>query len=206
MSARYFKILKGLNSCHGGSHLWKVGETTKEEFVNPCHSGWHFVNLANLKDWIGLELTIYEVTVPKGAYIVHEYDKIVANQLTLGKPIGTFTKQKVKKFYIKNFQRYIRHMRFYSGPLGKDMKKHIDFVEKTFYSHRSHKYKWNKISTYWQVLSNTRIKTKEDGFFDMIMNFMGAYPHNGVDGIYVIDVPASKNRELGELILEVVSK
>lgn len=106
----YYKVLRELNSCHGGSYTWKQFERTPTRKAIPCYEGWHFVNKNQLFHWIGYGLTVYEVTPTKDRKIVSEGNKFVCSSVTLGKKIGTLNKkvvseivQKVLAFAVKQW-------------------------------------------------------------------------------------------------------
>ncbi len=87
----YYKILYGLQSCHGGLYTWEQFKRTPYRRVRPCNSGWHFCEKKDIVDWSNYGHTVYEVIPTKNRKIVKVGNKSVCSSVTLGKKIGTFT-------------------------------------------------------------------------------------------------------------------
>ena len=56
---KLYKVLENLNSCHGGSHTWTLGEwfEVQGELI-PCENGIHLCRPQDLIYWLGPD--IYE--------------------------------------------------------------------------------------------------------------------------------------------------
>ncbi len=77
-------------SCHGGTHTWAPGVTYGPVPVRPCYSGFHACRQADLSVWITDGMVVFEVEL---ADVVEAGDKVVGSTATLGRCLGTLTRE-----------------------------------------------------------------------------------------------------------------
>ena len=73
----YYKILNGLQSCHGGNHTWKIGEWVEVQGeIVPCSNGIHLCHPQDVIHW--LHNDIYEAE--HEGEIIESDDKVVVRK------------------------------------------------------------------------------------------------------------------------------
>lgn len=107
---KYYKILRGLKSCHGGSYNWTIGKKTPYEVIYPCCSGWHLASEKDLRHWLGEGLTVYEAKVASDSHIVRDAQKYVANSVILTKKVNTLTISKLRQINRALLSLYLEHI------------------------------------------------------------------------------------------------
>ena len=78
------------SSCHGGRHTWTPGVTYGPVPVHPCYTGFHACRARDLSTWLVDGMVVFEVEL---ADVVEAGDKVVGSTATLGRCLGTLTRE-----------------------------------------------------------------------------------------------------------------
>ena len=90
------------SSCHGGRHTWTPGVTYGPVPVDPCRSGFHACRLEDLPMWITDGMVVFEVELTD---VVEAHDKVVGSTATLGRCLGTITREGMAEFARRGSER-----------------------------------------------------------------------------------------------------
>lgn len=90
------------SSCHGGAHTWTPGVTYGPVPVDPCRSGFHACRLEDLPMWITDGMVVFEVELTD---VVEAHDKVVGSTATLGRCLGTITREGMAEFARRGSER-----------------------------------------------------------------------------------------------------
>lgn len=204
---KYYKVLDGMNSCHGGVHVWQQGVKTPAKVVKPCESGWHFTDEDNLFHWCSRFYSIYEIRPAAKAQIIKTPTKYVASSVVLGKKLGTIDNHTSAKVRDKIFELLNNSLnRYINKPkLTKKNRALLVKLRTLINSKKSDLEKQDGILKLEEALFNTLSYTYVNKLFN---NFLYYY-RSGNDSYYNVFNTgrfAPYKKSLGKVILQNLSK
>ena len=90
------------SSCHGGRHTWTPGVTYGPVPVHPCYTGFHACRARDLSTWLVDGMVVFEVELTD---VVEAHDKVVGSTATLGRCLGTITREGMAEFARRGSER-----------------------------------------------------------------------------------------------------
>src|SRR5574343_180747 len=92
---RLFKILNGLESCHGGDHTWKLGEWVEVAGeIEPCRNGIHLCRDKDLIHWLHNDIYVAEYD----GELIKSDDKVVVRKARITKHLSNYNERTARLF------------------------------------------------------------------------------------------------------------